>query len=171
MKKHIILAAAFITIAMNLFAQNGSNINASVYGKFSESFPGAQHVTWTTLTDQISKAQFAYQGQPWIAFFDYKGTMLTSGRRIKVEALPLQVDSGLQKQKRRMEKKYGDLAIALIYEMVYDNGTRYYSTLENSITKITLSVCTNGQCIIEKKELKRNVETLPPSRKEVIAKN
>lgn len=173
MKKNIVLAAVFMTFTLNLFAQNGSNVKPSVYGAFQKSFAGASNVTFTTLTDQITKVRFFHDGHAWLAFFDDKGNVITSGRRIKdLETLPLSIESGLLHQKKRMEKKFGDLAIALVYEMVNDQGTtRYYSTLENSIVKITLSVCTNGQCIIEKKELKRDTQTIPSSPKDAIAKN
>jgi hypothetical protein len=173
MKKNIILAAVFMSFSLNLFAQNGSNVKPSVYGAFQKSFSGASNVTFTALTDQITKAQFFHDGHPWLAFFDNNGNVITSGRRIKdLQMLPLSIKSGLHNQKKRMEKKFGDLAIALVYEMVSNQGTtRYYSTLENSIVKITLSVCSNGQCIIEKKELKRDTQTIPSSPKDAIAKN
>ena len=173
MKKNIILAAVFMAFALNLFAQNGSNVKPSVYGAFQKSFSGASNVTFTALTDRITKAQFYHDGHPWLAYFDDKGNVITSGRRIKnLEMLPLKVKSGLHHQKKRMEKKFGDLAIALVYEMISDQGTtRYYSTLENSIIKITLSVCTDGACIIEKKELKRDTQKIPSSPKDAIVKN
>ena len=171
MKKPILLIAVIAMTAINLFAQNDKAINDRISQRFNEEFPGAKNLSWTSMPNKISNAHFYHSGHVWMAIFDGKGQMVATGRKVKNnESLPLQISEGLQRQKTRLEKKYGDLAIAHTYEMVADQTTKYYSTLGNSKVTIVVSSTPNGYCIVERKDRKHEVQQTPAPPRDVIAK-
>lgn len=171
MKKPIILAAAFAVVTFNLLAQNDSAINGAVSKRFDETFPGASNVAWTSLDNKISKAHFRYDGQVWLAFFDANANLVTSGRKVRhSESLPLQICSSIEEKKSRMEKKYGDLAIAHTFEMMSGGITKYYSTLGNDNVVLVISTSPGGSSVVESKKFKPERDEIRPTPTNVIAK-
>ena len=169
MKKNIILGVAFMIMSLHqLAAQDSTQVAPTVSQRFEESFKGASNVHWTSLAKNVSQAQFVYQGGSWLAYFDKDGNLLTSGRKISsIEQLPLSVQSGFRRAKARMERKTGSFRIALIYEMVKDDVTKYYISMQNDAIRTLLSVRTDGATAIETKKFITREPTAP---KDVIAK-
>jgi hypothetical protein len=164
MKKSIIMGMACMIMSLQpLAAQDSLQSNAAVSRSFQENFEGAKNVVWVSLPKSISQAQFYYEGSSWIAFFDYQGKVITSGRRIKsVDHLPLKVKAGLSRTRTRMEKKSGPIEIAHIYEMLEEGATKYFFTLQNSGTVAVISVNSAGTAFTESMKA-RNLELVTPN--------
>jgi hypothetical protein len=171
MKKPIILLAAITVTAFNLFAQHDKAINAKVSEQFNEAFPGARRVTWTSMENKISKVHFVQDGQIRLAFFDSKGSLIASGRKLKsIESLPMQIRASLEQKKARLEKKHGPLVLAYTYEMITGGTTKYYSTLGNAQLVAVLSVAPDGSCTVERKDRRPEVQTIEQAPPDIIAK-
>ena len=171
MKNPILLLAAIAVTALNLFAQNDKAINARVSEQFKEAFPGARSVAWTSMDNKISKVHFVHDGHIRLAFFDSKGTLISSGRKLKsMESLPMQICASLEQKKARLEKKHGPLVLAYTYEMITDGITKYYSTLGNAQLVAVLSVAPNGYCTVERKDRRPEIQTIHQATPDIIAK-
>lgn len=153
MKKNIILGVAFMIMSLHqLVAQDSAQVSPSVSKRFEETFKGAKNVQWEFLPKKVSQARFVYQGSGWLAYFDHGGKLLTSGRRIKSAGeLPLKVQSGLGTAKARFEKKSGACQVGIIYEMIQNDITKYYITVENAAIRALFSVNTDGSVTTESK--------------------
>ena len=153
MKKNSIFGVAFMIMSLHqLAAQDSAQVSPSVSKQFEETFPGSKNMHWTFLPKEISEVKFLYDGKSWLAYFDADGNIITSGRRIKAVAdLPLRVQSGFERAKSRFEKKSGPSQVGTIYEMVKNDITKYYITLQSAATRALLSVSTDGLAIFESK--------------------
>ncbi|MEX2233672.1 MAG: hypothetical protein WD824_16020 [Cyclobacteriaceae bacterium] len=173
MKKNIILGVAFFLMSLQqLAAQNSIQPNASVAKRFEESFEGAKNVQWVSLPKKVTQAQFGYKGGSWLAYFDDAGNLITFGRRVKsINDLPLKVQDGLRRAKSRLEKKSPAFEIAIIYEMMKDEATLYYVTMQNDASRATFSINTDGMAKLENKK-SRTVEPKVPKKapKDAIAR-
>lgn len=151
MKAKIITGIAFVLISLqSLSAQDSAKVNASVKRSFEKSFTTATNVFWTALPKKISQAQFHYNEGSWVAYFDYAGNILTSGRRIKSPSdLPLKVQEGLRRAKARMEKKGGACQVITIYEMIKDENTKYFVSLQNETHLCSFSISNAGYATME----------------------
>lgn len=169
MKKNIIIGVACVIMSLQqLAAQDSLPVNGSVARRFEESFTGARNVQWTSLPKKVSQAQFYYQGGSWIAFFDHAGQLITSGRKIKsTQDLPLKVQAGLNRAKSRMERKAESFQVAIIYEMIKDEVTKYYITMQNPTTTALVSINSEGGSMLESKKVFKPELKTP---KDVIAK-
>jgi hypothetical protein len=169
MKSNILYGVAFMLMSLNnLLAQDSIQVSAAVSSSFASSFNGASKVKWQKLSKGISQVQFGYMGNSWIAYFEQNGNLLTSGRRIKSFVnLPLKVQTGLEKKKAHVEKKFGPFTVASMYEMVRGELTSYIITMTNDRALITCSVNSSGLAIVERK-LRRTID--PQGPKDVIAK-
>jgi hypothetical protein len=169
MKKNIILGVAFMIMSLHqLAAQDSAQVSPSVSKRFEATFEGAKNVQWEFLPKKVTQARFVYQGSGWLAYFDQEGKLLTSGRRIKsTDDLPLNVQSGLRRAKSRFEKKSGAAQLGLIYEMVQNDITRYYITMESSAIRALFSVNTDGTAMMESKSA---ITKEPATPKDAIAK-
>ena len=153
MKKNSILGVAFMIMSLHqLAAQDAAQVSPSVSKQFEETFPGAKNMQWTFLPKKLSEVKFLYEGKGWLAYFDADGNIISSGRRIKVVGdLPLRVKAGFERAKERFEKKSGPSQVGTIYEMVKDDITKYYITLQSSAMHALLSVSADGLAIFESK--------------------
>ena len=169
MKKKIIIGVAFMLMSLQqLAAQDSIQVRTSVSRNFEESFEGAKYIQWKSLPKKVTQAQFHYQGRSWIAYYDTNGNLITSGRLIKtIDDLPLQVQTGLRRAKARVEKKSGAFQVSVIFEMLQNETTKYYITMQNGDSFATISVHTNGIAVLESK----NARTPEPrTSKDVIAR-
>jgi hypothetical protein len=169
MKTNTLMGVAFMLISLHsLSAQDSIRVKASVAKQFEEVFRGAKDAHWVSLPKKISQVQFHHQRNSWLAYFDDDGKLLASGRRIKsVNDLPLQVQEGFRKAKARMERKVGNAAVTMIYEMRIDSGTKYYFSLQNHKSLATFSITSDGIATLEKKRIITTETKFP---KNVIAK-
>ena len=173
MKKHIVIIVGLVMFSLSLAAQNQRETSARVTDSFNKHFPEAQHVRWTPLKGQVSKAQFGYQGNSCIAFFSADATLISSGKKIgDISTLPRLTADALNRQKTRLEKKFGSLNHLHTFEFVSGNTTRWYSTLENQKALIVVSADATGYSVVESRKINKSAPEMPipaPS-KDVIAK-
>lgn len=171
MKKHIVIIAGLVMFSLSLAAQN-HEASARIRESFNKHFPDAMNVTWTTLRDKITKAQFGYQGNSCMAFFSGNAELVSSGKKIKdISTLPRLVAQALERQQTRLERKAGMLNRLHTFEFVRDNSTKYYSTLSNDKVLIVISADPNGYSVVESRKVKKSPpEITTPAPKDVIAK-
>lgn len=170
MKKHIVIIAGLVMFSLSLDAQNQRE--ARVTESFNKNFPEAQNVTWTLLKDQVRKAQFAYRGNSCIAFFSADGKLISSGKKIKdISTLPQLAAQAFERQKIRLEKKFGILNHLHTFEFVSGNTTKYYSTLSNQKALIVVSADATGNSVVESRKVNKSApEMTAPAPKDAIAK-
>jgi hypothetical protein len=166
MKNNIIIGAALFIISLSSsVAQDG--IKASVSKSFEKSFTGALDAKWTPCAKSTSLVQFRYMDKPWVAYFNHEGKLITSGRKVFTQELPVIVQHGMLSQKARTENKYGALTTGAIYEMVTDGVTEYYVPLANTKIQLMIAVRTDGSVVIKSR---RKPSESVKSPKEVIAR-
>ena len=172
MKKHIVIIAGLVMLSLSLAAQNQRETSAGVIESFNQNFPEARNVRWTPLKNHVSKAQFSYQGNSCLAFFGANAELITSGKKIRdISTLPQLAGKALQREKTRLEKKFGILGHLHTYEFVRDNITKYFSTLENQKALIVVSADASGNSVVESRKIKKSApEMTTPAPKDVIAK-
>jgi hypothetical protein len=118
-------------------ASYGKVIPESVIKSFQTHFGNATHITWHQ-EKQVYYATFNNGEQRWIAFINGSGELMTSGRKIPLETPPLTIQRDLKLVQTNHEKKYGQLTLARIYELISADETMYYITLENKDRLIAL---------------------------------
>ena len=172
MKKHIVIIAGLVMFSLSLAAQNQREVSARVTESFNKNFPEARNIRWTLLKDNVSKAQFAYQGHSCIAFFSANAELISNGKKIKdISTLPQLAAQAFQRQKTRLEKKFGILNHLHTFEFVSGNATKYYSTLANQKALIVVSASPNGYAVVESRKVNKSApEMTTPAPKNVIAK-
>ena len=172
MKKHIVIIAGLVMLSLSLAAQNQRDSSARVPESFSTNFPNARNVTWTVLKNEVRQAQFGYQGNSCLAYFNAAGEMICSAKKIKdISTLPQLTAQSLQRQKNRLEKKYGILSHYHTFEMIGSNSTKYFSTLGNTKALIVVSTDANGYSVIESRKVNKSAPPIhTPAPKDAIAK-
>jgi hypothetical protein len=153
MKKNIILAVALAVICLNnLFAQENAKIQASVIQNFDKKFAGAANVKWEPQAKGISLAQFRFENETWVAYYNKEGQLITSGRMIKsTDTLPIKVKESLKNAKDKYQEKFGTLTYSLVYEMTTDKGTEYYIPMANAQVSLLVSLDDAGSSSLRKK--------------------
>ena len=131
MKNLLIASAVFICSLMSQasFANTGKE-NPAVLQAFGNDFAAAKDVQWT-VTENLYRATFVYNGQIVSAFYSADGTQLALSRNITSDRLPVTLLADLK-------KGYGQYWISDLFEMTDAGGVSYYVTLENGDSKIVL---------------------------------
>jgi len=171
MKKLIVFGIAFMLISLQQsHAQDSVQVNPLVAKTFGQSFAGAKNVYWVSLPKKVTQAQFNYQGASWLAYFDEAGNVITCGRRIKtISDLPLKVQDGFRRAKTRLEKREGASQVILIYEMMKDESTKYFISLQTDSNIATFSFSSDGYASLENRK-PRTVMPDAAAPKDVIAR-
>lgn len=169
MNQNIIATAVFFVICLsNASAQDSLQVNASIVKKFESEFSDTSEVEWTKIEEGFA-AKFLYRDNLWLAYFDDQGEILASGRKIKsFHQLPLQVQEGVLRERRKHQRKFGTLESGYALEMIDHDMTRYFIPMENE--KVALIVALNpiGTTSITRKTLK---STMSKPARELIVKN
>lgn len=130
-RKSALLSILLLIAGMsNSFANQPDNVNEQVISSFKKEFATAQEVTWEK-TQDISKATFTLNGQVMFAWYAENGSQLAVIRNILSSQLPISLLTSLK-------NNYDGYWISDLFEMVADNTTSYYLTIENSTEKIVL---------------------------------
>ena len=152
MKNNMIIGAILFIISLsNSAAQDGASVRASVAQSFEKNFSGATNLRWTFYQQNVSLARFNYSDRACLAYFDRKGAIISSGRKVSVQELPIDVNYGMTSAKERHEKKYGELTVGIIYEMVTDAKKEFFIPLVNEKIHLLISVATDGTVILKRK--------------------
>lgn len=123
------LAVIVITVGSTAFAGE-IKIDKRVQKAFEHEFTGAANVKWSTFEDYI-KVDFSLNDVPLIAVYSSSGEKLAVIRNIQFSILPMV----LQFQQK---KHYSDYWISQLFEVVNEEGTHYYLTVENANEAIRL---------------------------------
>ena len=141
MKKHIILTASLMLCLCHLEAQQVPNVSASLIEKHAQEFSSAGEIRWNR-TEQVTYAQFWYQDQFWVAYYDNNEQLVATARKIgDPRNLPIRVGESLTAF--RQQRNPG-MKPVVIYELNQESGTRYVITLDGEDETYTLMVDSMG---------------------------
>jgi hypothetical protein len=130
--KHLFIALALFvagTFTQSANANTGKT-NPAVQQTFQNTFSGATNVEWT-ITEDLYKASFTYNGQVVTAFYSSDGTQLALTKNISSDQLPITLQAELK-------KNYENYWVSDLFEMNDSNGVHYYITLETGDSKVVL---------------------------------
>lgn len=145
-KSAIIGLVLLLLTAGNSFAHSTLPASEPVINAFKKNFSTAQAVTWET-TATVSKATFQLNGQVLYAYYAVNGKLLAVIRNLLSGQLPILLLSDLK-------NNYAGYWISDLFEMVADDTTTYYLTVENSEQKIVLKSQDNTNWEVFRKEVK-----------------
>lgn len=153
MKTIIIAAVLMICLNQNSSAQT-TELNAKVAESFHKRFPGATSVTWDS-TRELAIALFQYEQRTWIAYFNHRGELLASARRIReVSHLPMTVQTSLKNFQNQQSVRNGPLTFGPIYEVIERDHSYYFIPMETKTRKLSVSISNDGYAMVQKKENK-----------------
>ena len=155
MKKILFAILIAATISGTTVANDKLAVNTLVTQSFEKEFSGAQSVSWESLAAKnIFHASFIYNNERLNAYFDAEGTLLATGRYVKMENLPMLVAKGVA-------EKYGrQYEIRETIEFIESTETSYIVKLENEKSKLYIQAYGDGSTSILKKEKKNSVAKL-----------
>jgi len=128
--KKIIMMLALVGTLSTSFAFTGETINKQALNAFRNEFAGATDIAWTAGKGYY-KVAFTMNDHKLFAFYNSKGEFIAVTRFISSLQLPHNLQSSLKRTYRRYW-------ISDLFEMVTNDETGYYATLENADTKIVL---------------------------------
>lgn len=124
MKTRILTIALSLMIGLSSFANNKEIVNERILSSFNKEFAGAQEVNWVN-GKTFAKATFKLSNQVMFAYYSPEGELLAVTRNITSGQLPINLLADLK-------KSYQEYWITDLFEMVSDNETIYYVTLESA---------------------------------------
>ena len=134
MNKFILSIATLLIMGVSLSAfagtKNDDGVNQLAVQSFKKDFNGASNIIWEQ-RDTYTKATFSLHGQVLYAYYNTNGDLQAVVRNITSDQLPINLLSSIRKD-------YGNCWISDLFEIVSDDQTSYYVTLEDSDKKIVL---------------------------------
>jgi hypothetical protein len=134
MKQFILSIATMLMMGVSVSAfavkNDDSPVNQLAVRSFRKDFNGASNIVWEQ-RDTYTKATFSLHGQVLFAYYNNNGDLQAVVRNITSDQLPINLLSSLKKE-------YGSCWISDLFEIVADDQTSYYVTLEDSDKKIIL---------------------------------
>jgi len=134
MKQFILSIATMLMMGVSISAFAAKNedgtVNQLVVKSFKKDFNGASNIIWEQ-RDTYTKATFSLHGQVLFAYYNNNGDLQAVVRNITSDQLPISLLSSLRKE-------YGNCWISDLFEIVSDDQTSYYVTLEDSDKKVVL---------------------------------
>ncbi|BAV05487.1 hypothetical protein SAMN05421788_10561 [Filimonas lacunae] len=143
MKKFIIAAITFITLATTAFAADN---NSHVASLFKAAYPNATNVHYKSIGEVVS-ISFVDNGNNMQAFYN-EGEQIAISRTISLQQLPSRAITALQ-------NRFNGYATTEVIELDHNiEGTSYYVSLETSSQKVVAQVSVNGEVSLFKKSAK-----------------
>jgi len=134
MKQFILSIATMLMMGVSISAFAAKNedgtVNQLIVKSFKKDFNGASNIIWEQ-RDTYTKATFSLHGQVLFAYYNNNGDLQAVVRNITSDQLPISLLSSLRKE-------YGNCWISDLFEIVSDDQTSYYVTLEDSDKKVVL---------------------------------
>jgi len=134
MKQFILSIATLLMMGVSVSAFAAKNddgaVNQLAVRSFKKDFNGASNIIWEQ-RDTYTKATFSLHGQVLFAYYNGNGDLQAVVRNITSDQLPISLLSSLRKE-------YGNCWISDLFEIVSDDQTSYYVTLEDSDKKVVL---------------------------------
>ena len=150
MKKQIIIwALLLVTTISSGFAHTGGNVSDKVSEKFNKEFADARDVQWEQ-GKNFYKATFSMNEQVMFAYYSTEGKLLALSRNITPAQLPINLYSSVK-------KNYDNYWVSELFEIVINNETAYYITVENSDQKVVLKSNGTSGWEMYKKEKKEAI--------------
>ena len=134
MKQFILSIATMLMMGVSISAFAAKNedgtVNQLIVKSFKKDFNGASNIIWEQ-RDTYTKATFSLHGQVLFAYYNNNGDLQAVVRNITSDQLPISLLSSLRKE-------YGNCWLSDLFEIVSDDQTSYYVTLEDSDKKVVL---------------------------------
>jgi len=144
MKKFLITAAFALVIASAGFASDVVKVNDKIQSAFRKEFVSAFNPSWESLGSGIFHVCFLLSGQVMDAYFNEEGELVSIGRYVSIDQLPILVNKTIQDRFPGSELKQ-------IHELVIENETSYLVTIEKGQKTIIARVFTNGESQVIRK--------------------
>lgn len=128
----LIILTLTALISFSSFKSNAQDVTASaaVINAFNSSFKQATNVQWKD-GGNYYKADFTLNGQYVTAFYNANAGLMAVTKNISPLQLPVTLQTSLK-------ASYEDYWISELFELSDESGISYYTTVENTDTKITL---------------------------------
>jgi hypothetical protein len=149
MKKKMMVWAMMLMVSVSTFAHTMGGVTERIIREFQKEFAGAKDVQWET-GKAFVKATFTLHGQVMFAYYSNDASLLAVTRNITTNQLPM----GLLTD---VKKNYANYWISDLFEMVADNETSYYVTLESADSRVVLKSTDSTTWQVYKKEKKNDI--------------
>lgn len=147
MKKRFFTLALALTMSIgSLFANDNTEVSDRIINSFKKEFVDARDVQWEKTKDMV-RATFKLNEQVVFAYYSNEGTLLAVTRNILSGQLPMNLLVDIK-------KNYSGYWITDLFEIVMDNETSYYMTLENADQTTILKSNGSANWDVFKKEKK-----------------
>lgn len=148
MKNHIILTASLMLCLCHVEAQQPFKVSASLAEQHAKEFSAAGDIRWNQ-AERVTFAQFKYQNQFWVAYYDNNEQLLATARKIAdPRNLPIRVAESI---KEFQQRRAAGTKVVLIYELMQQGNTRYLTLLDGQHEKWSLMIDSmGGRSSIEK---------------------
>ena len=155
MKKILVILVLLVaTISNTLQAANDKNVSKQVQDALAREFAGASYVQWEAYRSKdIYQASFILNQQRLFAFFDGQGKLLSTGRYIPANNLPILVSKSI-------DTKFSGYQVKEAMEYTDDNETVYAIVLENEKKSIVANAYSGGNISIISSKKKISSEKL-----------
>jgi hypothetical protein len=126
MKKRILLLSIVLVsfTAFSFAADAPHNISKNVISSIKKEFGDVRDIKWQSSKNFV-KAEFTVNDKVLYAYFNNNGDLIAVTRFISSSNLPLDLTRSLQ-------KNFNSYWISDLFEILTENGTEYYATLENA---------------------------------------
>jgi len=141
--------AMMLMVSVTTFAHTMEGVSERIIREFKKEFAEAKDVQWET-GKAFVKATFTLHGQVMFAYYSNDAALLAVTRNITTHQLPMRLLT-------EVKKHYAGYWISDLFEMVSDNETSYYITLENGDAKLILKSTDSLSWQVYKKEKKGTI--------------
>lgn len=126
----LLVALTMLASVITKADTTSNKVSPLVLHSFEKTFTTAQEVAWTVTSD-LYKAAFTFNGQYVTAFYNGDGNLVAVSRNITSNQLPIKLQTALK-------CSYENYWITDLFEVSTDEGTMYYVTVENADNKVVL---------------------------------
>lgn len=146
MKKLLIAALLAVSVVSTAFADDPSDVNATILYNFRNNFTDATNVMWTSKKDYV-KAVFTLENTTVEAFYKLNGELIGTSRNISLEQLPISA-------KRTFAKRFQDYTVKEAIKFEGADEIAYYISAHNDKESVILKVDGTNQLSMFKKTKK-----------------
>lgn len=135
----------------HLWAQPAFEASTSLIEKHAQEFRTAKNVRWDH-SDQVTFAQFSYQDQFWVAYYDANEQLVATARKVNdLRNLPIRVGESLEEFR---QQRAAGMKTAAAYELIQRGYTQYLINLDGEREMYTLIFDSMGGRISSRKTRK-----------------
>jgi hypothetical protein len=145
--KKIAIAGFTLLIAFQSFAWSGPDVQKLLQQSFEQSFPNAEHVTWSDDPNGYT-VSFTVKSILTRLSYDKKGRFTGSLRNYSEQMLPFYITNMLK-------QKYPDDKIFGVTEITSSDDINYFVKLEGAKNWITVRIDNDGNSMVVEKYRKQ----------------